>query len=72
MARCQVGRPALFFMPTKKPTVADLARKSETEPASRHLYMLDESSLASSKQRRFAFAPEGFRLDRGYATNNPG
>ena len=27
-----------------------LARKTETEPASRHLYMLDESSLASSKQ----------------------
>jgi conjugative relaxase-like TrwC/TraI family protein len=29
-----------------------LARKSEAEPASRHLYMLDESSLASSKQMR--------------------
>jgi len=29
-----------------------LARKTETEPASRHLYMLDESSLASSKQMR--------------------
>ncbi len=29
-----------------------LARKTETEPASRHLYMLDESSLASSKQVR--------------------
>jgi conjugative relaxase-like TrwC/TraI family protein len=27
-----------------------LARKRETEPASRHLYMLDEASLASSKQ----------------------
>ena len=29
-----------------------LARKTETEPASRHLYMLDEASLASSKQMR--------------------
>ena len=29
-----------------------LARKAETEPANRHLYMLDESSLASSKQMR--------------------
>jgi conjugative relaxase-like TrwC/TraI family protein len=29
-----------------------LAHKTETEPASRHLYMLDESSLASSKQMR--------------------
>jgi conjugative relaxase-like TrwC/TraI family protein len=29
-----------------------LARKTETEPANRHLYMLDEASLASSKQMR--------------------
>ena len=29
-----------------------LARKTEAEPASRRLYMLDESSLASSKQMR--------------------
>jgi conjugative relaxase-like TrwC/TraI family protein len=29
-----------------------LVRKAETGPASRHLYMLDESSLASSKQMR--------------------
>ena len=29
-----------------------LARKTDIEPASRHLYMLDESSLASSKQMR--------------------
>ncbi|MBW4028985.1 MAG: AAA family ATPase, partial [Acidobacteria bacterium] len=29
-----------------------LARKTETEPTSRYLYMLDESSLASSKQMR--------------------
>ncbi|RXH58251.1 traI protein (DNA helicase I) [Granulicella sibirica] len=29
-----------------------IARKIEAEPASRHLYMLDESSLASSKQMR--------------------
>jgi conjugative relaxase-like TrwC/TraI family protein len=29
-----------------------LARKAEAEAASRHLYMLDESSLASSKQMR--------------------
>ncbi|MBB5061072.1 conjugative relaxase-like TrwC/TraI family protein [Granulicella aggregans] len=29
-----------------------LARKTGTQPASRHLYMLDEASLASSKQMR--------------------
>jgi hypothetical protein len=30
------------------------------------------ASLAASRQSRFAFAPEGFRLDHGYTTNNPG
>ena len=29
-----------------------LARKKDTDPASKHLYMLDESSLASTKQMR--------------------
>jgi len=27
------------------------------------------ASLAASRQSRFAFAPEGFRLDHGYPTN---
>jgi hypothetical protein len=30
------------------------------------------ASLAASRQNRFAFAPEGFRLDRGFTANNPG
>jgi hypothetical protein len=30
------------------------------------------ASLAASRQSRFAFAPEGFRLDRCCTMNNPG
>jgi hypothetical protein len=30
------------------------------------------ASLAAPRQSRFAFAPEGFRLDRRFTTNDPG